>query len=395
MANWFQQENSRQTASATGTQDLNNPTVGYFYQPNGTGGVNYFKIVREGGLERKVPITNQEYKMGTGEDTNAIEQTTMQQYAQANPGPMSRPSDKPQWAIDQENAAASAATGGTGVGTTPVEPEYITMMVNGQMQQYDLADPNDRVRFYDDKLTMLNQQKEESLIKSGGVFDQNMADIEQEIADTQKAAKDYMASYEKGLAEFGEDYELGNVKRGQYFAGLSPNAFQSAQGTSALYGQNKYIEGVGDMARGAQEAVGEGYMADPNNFGAIGEGSTFGRAIGGLGREKANLQGGFQDYAKGLDQNIAEQAASEATKLSKLNAFDFSRTKSGTPTVGQTDLSAYTPFTQFTGQAAKTNVMPKVYTGNAFSETGLDAFLGRTKMNPQQTDLLRNYLMAR
>ena len=275
------------------------------------------------------------------------------------------------------------------------QPEYVSMFVNGQMQQYNLADPNDRVRFYDDKLSLLTQMKEEALAKSGGVFDQNMADIQQEIIDTQKAAKDYIASYEKGVAEFGENYGLGNVKRGQFFAGISPNAFQSSQGTSALYGQNKYIEGLGEMARGAQKAVGEGFMANPSNFGAIGEGSTFGRTIGGLGREKANLQSGFQDYVRSLNQNIAEQAASTGTDLSKANAFDFSRTRTGVPQVEQTDLSAYTPFTQFTGQAAKTNVMPKIYTGNAFSETGLDAFLGRTKLNKPQSDLLRNYLLAR
>ena len=275
------------------------------------------------------------------------------------------------------------------------QPKYVSMFVNGQMRQYNLADPNDSVRFYDDKLSLLTQMKEEALAKSGGVFDQNMADIQQEIIDTQKAAKDYIASYEKGVAEFGENYGLGNVKRGQFFAGISPNAFQSSQGTSALYGQNKYIEGLGEMARGAQKAVGEGFMANPSNFGAIGEGSTFGRTIGGLGREKANLQSGFQDYARSLNQNIAEQAASTGTDLSGANAFDFSRTRTGVPQVEQTDLSAYTPFTQFTGQAARANVMPKIYTGNAFSETGLNAFLGRTKLNKPQSDLLRNYLLAR
>jgi len=353
------------------------PQTAYASEPDGTFGGTYSVPKADGGYDYFVngqPASVEDYYNATGnvpQDEPAIQQT------------------------QQTNNTTTAITPTGGGGSAP-KLGFARLTINGQIKEYNLDDPNQKVAFFSDKMTLLNQQKEEALARNGGIYDQSIDAIRQEIADTQAAAQQYVEDYNKNVNEFGEGYSLGGAKRGQYYSSLSPNAFQSSQGTSAQKAESKYIEGLGDMAQEAQSNVGSDFLSNPENFAAIGEGTTYGRAIGGLKQERQNLGNAFADYERQLNTEIQNQAASTASKISPYSSADFSRVAGQIPTAQTTDLSPYTAYTQFTGKTAPMGGTPaKVYTGNKFTpETGLNSFLGRNKLDKRQEDLLKKYLLG-
>lgn len=94
-------------------------TYQYFYQPNGSGGVDYFRALDNGTSSgTPEPITNQIYSQGTGKDTSAIEQQVYQEYALQNPGP-SQPASPSQ--TTQTSETTSGGTSADAFKPTPYD----------------------------------------------------------------------------------------------------------------------------------------------------------------------------------------------------------------------------------------------------------------------------------
>lgn len=211
MANWFQNANSAMTAGATGTQDMNNNVNGYSYAPNGTGGVDYFKLQDNaaGTASMPVPITREEYARGTGEDPNSIEQNaylSMQDQmdagqvanASGNNGdgtPLNSPEQNP---------------GGTGGGTAPdvytphlvygewsYSPEQETEIVNRQIE-----------KVYQDTVGKIEQS-----------FKRGFLTIDQRDEEIKKTRTDLIKKKEEDLQSVSG-----------YFNSIAPDAIQSGRG---------------------------------------------------------------------------------------------------------------------------------------------------------------------
>jgi hypothetical protein len=263
---------------------------------------------------------------------------------------------------------------------------------------YNLDDQNERNQFFNDKLTLLTQARDEEISKGRKTSDQNLAQIDQEIQDTFSQAKTYAQEYQQNVNEFGEGFNVGNVKRQQMFAGLSPNAFQSSQGTSQAFAEGKYLEGLGQMAQEAQGNVGNAFLQNPNDINALGESTIYGRNIGQLQGQKVDVANAFNDYLNKTQQDVYSQAADISNQLSTNKPFTFNRSQIAAPTAGKADLTPYTPYTGF--QQGNVNIpltqSTKVYTPNAFTEqTPIDAFLGRNQLSGKQKDYLKSYLLAK
>jgi len=290
--------------------------------------------------------------------------------------------------------------GGGGGGGGVTQPEYVPNWVRMGGNNYDLNKDEDKQRFYSDKLGLLTSMRDEEIAKSKGKYNQQLSQLDQAIQDTQTQAQEYVRSYKKDVDQFGQNYELGNVKRQSYFAGLSPNAYQSSQGTSQEYAGKEYLKGIGEMARSAQQNVGADFLSNPNAFNKLAPSSIYGRNIAGNQQQKNNLANAFNDYLNSINRDVQDQADSTATGLQLGPNYDYASNPLASPTANKSDVSPYTPYTEFRNPGGGTTpVTPigsqKVMTPNAFtSGTPLENFLGQNQLTNPQTDWLRKYLLG-
>jgi hypothetical protein len=285
-------------------------------------------------------------------------------------------------------------------------------------QTFNLDDPAQRLAYYDALKTQLTQQRDLAYQQaldnwstadkaSRQTYSDNLAKLDQNIADIDAAAKDWTKNYLATVQGFNENKGQGDINRQSYFAQLSPNAFQSSQATSQQYANNKYVQGLSDLAGQAQNAVGLGYVNafDPNNANSVNDSlldpsSQYGRNYGSAVAQKNSLANAFANYnaaaAKQLQdantqigQNYQSALASNAENLGQLDlAQGVSPFKYGVQTTTPyqapaIDLSQYTPYTTF-GSLSDTSIPGNTYTPpvkkslNAFQQPTLDSWLGRT-----------------
>lgn len=181
--------------------DWMQPINGFYAQPNGTGGVNYFQIVDDGDTNRSIPTTKEMYASYTGMDVGQIEHQALNDFNM----------------ISQEQEIPARDTGETGeTGTGEAEPTFETHYVNGVA--------------YNDPISYAN------------------AVTEAVMAEWDKQNKMLTSAYQAGLLDFGQYQDMirqsrDTVKKqytdamssisGKYSA-LSPDAYQSSQGSSEM-----------------------------------------------------------------------------------------------------------------------------------------------------------------
>jgi hypothetical protein len=286
-------------------------------------------------------------------------------------------------------------------------------------QTFNLNDPAQRLAYYNALKTQLTQQRDLAYQQaqdnwstadkaSRQTYSDNLAKLDQGIADIDAAAKDWTKNYLTTVQGFNENKGQGDINRQSYFAQLSPNAFQSSQATSQQYANDKYTQGLSDLAGQAQNTVGLGYVNafDPNNTNSVNNSlldasSQYGRNYGSTVAQKKSLANAFADYnaaaAKKLQdantqigQSYQSALETNAEKLGQLDlAQGVSPFKYGVQTTTPyqapaIDLSKYTPYTTF-GSLSNTSIPGNTYTPpvtkslNAFQQPTLDSWLGRTK----------------
>ena len=146
--------------------------------------------------------------------------------------------------------SAPTSTGITG-GTT-YEPNIV--VTPWDMQRYDLNNPGDLQRYIQSADTYYNGVLSQ--------YEQNAAnlrdiDIAEAVAEEERTRRNiemalealgekegqYEQDYIRSLADLAEGFRQGSAKRQSFYASIAPRVYQSSQGTSQNYAQNKYKEG--------------------------------------------------------------------------------------------------------------------------------------------------------
>lgn len=298
------------------------------------------------------------------------------------------------------------STGGSASGgTTPVLGS--TTFYNpytGKTTTYNLDDPTQAGAFYNDKLSALQSKRDEEVSKGKKSSDKQIADLNTQLNDTYQEAKGYVDTYLTNVNEFGDQYQMGNVKRQQFFAGLSPNAFQSSQGTSQDFAQNKYIEGLGAYAKEANQNVGSAFLANaqanPNtpDYSTLDTNSAFGRNVAGIKGAQQDIATAFNDFVTQANQNVNQQAADTSTSLKAIDQYGKTVDPLAKATLNQVNNSAITPYTTFQqggAQAPVQGTAPVTYgTTPINTQAPLDQFLGTNRLSSASKDYLSSWLKS-
>lgn len=317
-------------------------------------------------------------------------------------------------------------------GESPISPNYFSpgtggetnyVLMNGQV--YDLNNATDRQRYLTDRMGLLVAERDNyladlqtrlgrELSDAERSRDINLASLDQDIADTETEARNYVKEYGRTVKEFGEGKALGDVNRQFRFAQLSPNAFQSSEATSANYANDQYLRGLSDLAAGAEETVGGQYLANPEDIAQLGASSVLGRQRANLFADRNRIGEEFNRYLtdqqRALEQGTTqanEYVTSQADNLTgqlvgiggigQLPRYQAARNAFAPAQTNMANLSAYTPFTNFSavpaGVQPGAGFTPRRTSG--FSEnTGIDTYLGSTQLNTKDKDILRKYLLG-
>lgn len=370
----------------------------YTYKPNGTGGVNYF---RDG-----IPVTNAEYAGATGQDIKALEQyqNEIYNYKTKGQGSLIDPNSSVKGAsttlADTTNKGAQQPTTPTGTsGNAFNSSSYYLPPTTYLGQTYNQSDPA--------QLQALLQAKQNNL---GGQRDQQISQINRQLGESlqnaalqqgqqlgtfNQNATDYGRGVANNIVGLGQGYDIGTVNNQQQFAGLSPNAFQSGQGTSQQYAGDQYNKGLNQLHQNLAETVGGDYL----NNGSIDQNSAIGKQIAGLNQQynmftgdaRNSAQLGIQNannaYGTGMDQNLSNLQA--LYNYAGLPQFKFNSQGYNPNALPNVDISQYTPYansSQLAGSQQAQQPSPATWTGSG------NPFSGLLGYNPNATET--NYLNA-
>jgi hypothetical protein len=278
----------------------------------------------------------------------------------------------------------TSTTSGSGGATT----SYGTKVWNGRV--YNLDDPTQRDAF----IAARNQDLQDQLTQANADVDYNAS---QDFASTTKTYQDKVDSlnkdlnkyntnaddYSKQLANLYEGYGQGNVARQNYFTRLSPDSYQSGQGSSAKYATEKYQQGYGetDQARNEWKGSLDKGLTDTgtayNNWVAAQQ-----RSIAQQKQENANKFNSARDQMSEAGIQYGQKAS--------YGAF----TPAADVTARNVDVSAYTPYINFQAlqQSPGANNFKKFLPGQ--SQDPLAQTLGYT-LPTKASDPMNQYLYSR
>lgn len=246
--------------------------------------------------------------------------------------------------------AAPTGGGGTNTASTPTEPNYV--FFNGQ--QYDLNNPGQANAYY-------AAVRDDYIGQTTTDYQRNLGTLDQDVSALELARRNYGKDSAQQVIDLGQGYDLGTVKRGQYFATLSPNAYQSSQGSSQLFASDKLKEGIGGVQTNQAEAKTE-----------------FDRQNTDLGNERNALQTAYNDSLQSAADYYNTQGANAFNPMTYQADPNF---KPFTPKM--LDASGITPYTTFDNSQAGGGAPAG---GNGFTPGSFD-WLGYT---PSETE--KNYL---
>ena len=146
--------------------------------------------------------------------------------------------------------SAPTSTGITG-GTT-YEPNIV--VTPWDMQRYDLNNPGDLQRYIQSADTYYNGVLSQYEQNAANLRDIDIAEavaeeertrrnIEMALEALSEKESQYEKDYIRSLADLAEGFRQGSAKRQSFYASIAPRVYQSSQGTSQNYAQNKYKEG--------------------------------------------------------------------------------------------------------------------------------------------------------
>lgn len=147
-------------------------------------------------------------------------------------------------AAQRPDLYADPNAGQTGGGGDPATQPNMQFW-NGQM--YDLNNQNDAMRFAQDQDAFYGGKWNDFQSQYNTKIQGDMAGANRDYDAQTRAIRKALTGVDTGeadtLKDLQEGYGLGTVNRQNYFSDLSPNAYQSAQGSSQAYSLGKLNEG--------------------------------------------------------------------------------------------------------------------------------------------------------
>jgi hypothetical protein len=282
----------------------------YMWEPNGSGGVNYYKVLDNGASSSgRVPVSREVFASNTGADVGQIES-----YVQANTGNggYSTNADAP------PDSGLGGGTSGGGGGGTPAPSQLFSY---GGVQ-YNGANPQDMQRYYGVRSGEIDKQLQDALTQ--GQFDQAKQLIDYK-AQWDQQGKDLLAGYGQGV-----------TSRQQYFQGLGGRAYQSSMGSSGQYALNQ-----------------------------LGEAQT--KRNTDLASNNTAMDRAYNDF---VNQNTQKAVTAKDALVNSQPGMDSNPTLAGyTPQQATpTDISQYTPYTNFSQLAASPMAQPAATSGVTLAE---------------------------
>jgi hypothetical protein len=280
----------------------------YAYKTNSDGsiGVEY--------LFNGQPISNSQFKSATGMDTGNIEGAGQSQWINQNynelakigvvAGPVN-----PSKQIEGANIGPGSSTSIT---TTPNIKEF-----NGR--QYDMNNQADALAYLQEYQNQINQFKNFDLTAAQRDYDSQIREIKKSLGNVDTTEAQTLKDLQQG-------YGLGTVNRQNYFANLSPNAFQSSQGTSQAYA-------LGQLNEAGQQATNAANLNRTD-----------------INAQMGDIQSSYNDYntQRALQaQQAIESGYSGAASAAQSHGWNVNAFRPSGDYTAQVDTSQYTPYLNF------------------------------------------------
>ena len=301
------------------------------------------------------------------------------------------------------NSAVAPQAAPTDVFTAPLSapatPEYLYF--GGQ--QFDIANEADRLNLFKARGEALRgqagrqigdyqNQLRSTLDDAYRTNARNLEDIDLDFRSLGETEAEAGRTYDRNIYDTNEAYDLGTVNRANAFAQLSPNAFQSSQGTSQQYANNQRLQALGDI-----DQARTGTFNDINQSRA------------GLTRQRTDLGNSYNQYIQDT-QNEASQYGNEVNdfynsqiddlrgdftnydQTAGVNSFRFNRDQFAPVNVQTADLSQYTPYLNFQAlQGSPEANYFKSATPAAATGSARDQYLGYSP-DQQSKNYIQQYL---
>ncbi len=208
---------------------------------------------------------------------------------------------------------------------------------------YDVNDPAQADQYYG--LVQATSEAEQRR-----AYEDALRGVTEDTRSLDEQAGQIGKGYEEKLRDLLEGKQAGDVRRSNYFAQLSPNAFQSSEGSAAQYANDLYGRGQGEVTTAAEQTLGPDFLST----GQIGDTSQFGRQRAALRTEGDTVTKDFQQRIADIRNQIAglKSAGKVENNLNLGQPANYNR-QSYTPVQAQSvDVSQYQPFLTFQQQSA-------------------------------------------
>lgn len=270
------------------------------------------------------PVTSQEFQAALGFDTNAL-------LTQANTPSAPAPT-----------TLAAPTGGGTGGTATPKDPnDYFSY----KGVTYDKANPTSMNNFFGvrngDYSTQLNDANSQLDYQAGqdmSAYGRQMGDQLNSFNKSLDLFNTGKDEYTKQLSQLYEGFGQGNVNRQNYFSQLSPDTYQSGQGSSSDYANTKYQQGYGETNQARNDWKGS------LDQGVSRLGTDYNNWMSDYQRSLSNQKNTNQDTYNSNRDTLNTSALALGNGISKQGFTPLADINQS-----QVDLSAYTPYTNFQG----------------------------------------------
>jgi hypothetical protein len=168
--------------------------------------------------------------------------------------------DKPEWAklgfaseADYLAAVSNNITGGTsstgGASSTPesnidvIDGVSYNLNDPGQFQAYIQAANAKLDSAFDYFRTSAESTRDEDIAEAKAQEERVLQNISRAMENLSYSKESYDKDYTRSLSDLAEGFRQGTARRQTFYASVAPRVYQSSQGTSQAYGENKYKEG--------------------------------------------------------------------------------------------------------------------------------------------------------
>jgi hypothetical protein len=142
-------------------------------------------------------------------------------------------------------ATVAGGTGGTGAQANIDVIDGVAYDLNdpGQFQAYMQAANAKLDSAFDYFKTSTETAKEEDIAEAKAQEERVLQNIAKAMENLSYSRESYDKDYTRSLEDLAEGFRQGTARRQTFYASVAPRVYQSSQGTSQAYGENKYKEG--------------------------------------------------------------------------------------------------------------------------------------------------------